>query len=167
MTVVVADSSPLNYLTLLGSIDVLQRLYGTVLVPQQVIAELLESAAPLDVRRWAFGSSRLDRGAHTPTPAVTAARSCGQTRGTYGLTRLAPRRTGLSLSCVLQPNLFEDCPGLEIAGVLYGSDVGHLPVGVTELYDEAQRASFDSRCEQWGRTPSEVSGDGAERYRYD
>lgn len=45
MTVVIADSSPLNYLTLIGSVDVLQRLYGTVIVPQQVIAELTDPAA--------------------------------------------------------------------------------------------------------------------------
>jgi predicted nucleic acid-binding protein len=46
MTVVIADSSPLNYLTLIGSVDVLYRLYGTVIVPQQVIAELIDPAAP-------------------------------------------------------------------------------------------------------------------------
>lgn len=53
MTVVVADSSPLNYLTLIGSIDVLHRLYGTILVPQQVIVELTDLAAPREVRNWA------------------------------------------------------------------------------------------------------------------
>lgn len=54
MTVVIADSSPLNYLTLIGSMDVLRRLYGTVVVPQQVIAELIDSAAPHEVRGWAL-----------------------------------------------------------------------------------------------------------------
>jgi predicted nucleic acid-binding protein len=53
MTVVIADSSPLNYLTLIGSVDVLHRLYGTVVVPQQVIAELMDPAAPHEVRGWA------------------------------------------------------------------------------------------------------------------
>ena len=53
MTVVIADSSPLNYLILIGSVDVLQRLYGAVTVPRQVISELIDSAAPHDVRRWA------------------------------------------------------------------------------------------------------------------
>ena len=53
MSVVVADSSPLNYLTLIGSIDVLHRLYGAVIVPQQVFAELMDPAAPEDVRKWA------------------------------------------------------------------------------------------------------------------
>ena len=53
MTVVIADSSPLNYLTLIGSVDVLHRLYGTVVVPQQVIAELIEPGAPHEVQQWA------------------------------------------------------------------------------------------------------------------
>jgi len=53
MTVVVADSSPLNYLTLIGSIGVLQQLYGRILVPRQVVEELTDPAAPHEVRNWA------------------------------------------------------------------------------------------------------------------
>lgn len=54
MIVVIADSSPLNYLTLIESIDVLHELYGMVVVPRQVIAELTDSAAPHAVRTWAL-----------------------------------------------------------------------------------------------------------------
>lgn len=54
MTVVIANSSPLNYLTLIGSVDVLHGLYGTVIVPQQVITELIDPAAPHEVRGWAL-----------------------------------------------------------------------------------------------------------------
>lgn len=54
MTVVVADSSPLNYLTLIGAVEVLHRLNGTIVVPHQVIMELTDPAAPLDVRAWAL-----------------------------------------------------------------------------------------------------------------
>lgn len=53
MTVVVADSSPLNYLTLIGSVDVLRLLYGRVLIPRQVADELTHAGAPIDVREWA------------------------------------------------------------------------------------------------------------------
>ena len=53
MIVVVADSSPLNYLTLLGSVDVLHHLYGRILVPEQVVRELSDRAAPDEVRRCA------------------------------------------------------------------------------------------------------------------
>ena len=53
MTVVVADSSPLNYLVLIGSIDVLHRLYASIFVPQQVVVELTDPAAPREVGNWA------------------------------------------------------------------------------------------------------------------
>ena len=53
MTVVVADSSPLNYLALIKSIDLLRRLYRRIVVPQQVVLELTDPAAPYEVRNWA------------------------------------------------------------------------------------------------------------------
>jgi predicted nucleic acid-binding protein len=39
MTVVVADTSPLNYLVLIEAIDLLPTLYGRVVVPEPVLAE--------------------------------------------------------------------------------------------------------------------------------
>jgi len=53
MRVVIADSSPLNYLTLIGSVEVLRQLYDTVVAPQQVILELTAPDAPQMVREWA------------------------------------------------------------------------------------------------------------------
>ena len=52
MTVVVADTSPVNYLVLIGQIDVLRRLYGRVVVPPEVLAELSDRAAPPEVLEW-------------------------------------------------------------------------------------------------------------------
>ncbi len=40
MSVVVADTSPINYLVLIDCIDVLRQLYGTVLIPFEVLSEL-------------------------------------------------------------------------------------------------------------------------------
>lgn len=40
MKVVVADTSPLNYLVLIGQVDVLSQLYGEVLIPDIVAQEL-------------------------------------------------------------------------------------------------------------------------------
>ena len=51
--IVVADSSPLNYLALIESLDLLRRLYGRIVVPQQVMLELIDPAAPYEVRKWA------------------------------------------------------------------------------------------------------------------
>jgi hypothetical protein len=63
MTVVIADSSPLNYLTMIGSVDVLHQLYGAVVVPQQVIDELIDPAAPprRDLRPRVPGCRRYQR----------------------------------------------------------------------------------------------------------
>jgi predicted nucleic acid-binding protein len=56
--IVVADTSPLNYLVLLGHIDVLANIYGEVLVPQTVLDELQDSDAPAEVRAWAAAPPR-------------------------------------------------------------------------------------------------------------
>jgi len=52
MTVVIADTSPLNYLLLIGEIAILPRLYGQVLIPPEVLAELFDPSAPPEVLQW-------------------------------------------------------------------------------------------------------------------
>jgi len=51
--IAVADASPLCYLVLIGEIDLLPKLFGRVLAPHAVIAELLHEDAPEAVRAWA------------------------------------------------------------------------------------------------------------------
>ncbi len=50
--IVIADTGPLNYLVLIGSIDVLKPLYTRVVAPQAVVQELEDPAAPAAVRAW-------------------------------------------------------------------------------------------------------------------
>ena len=50
--IVVADTSPLNYLILIGEVDTLPALFGKVLIPEAVAVELQHSRAALKVRRW-------------------------------------------------------------------------------------------------------------------
>ena len=50
--IVVADSGPLHYLILLEHVDLLQRFYGQVLVPEPVASELAATGAPGIVREW-------------------------------------------------------------------------------------------------------------------
>lgn len=50
--IVVADTSPLNYLILIGHSDVLPRLFGDVLIPQMVLDELGGSGAPPEILDW-------------------------------------------------------------------------------------------------------------------
>jgi predicted nucleic acid-binding protein len=51
--VVVADTSPLNYLVLIGEIQLLPQLYRRVVIPQAVIDELRHPAAPAPVAEFA------------------------------------------------------------------------------------------------------------------
>jgi|SRR5579864_889486 len=51
--VVVADTSPINYLVLIKQIDLLTRLYNRILIPPGVLAELKHPFAPKPVRDWA------------------------------------------------------------------------------------------------------------------
>src|SRR6266852_2781252 len=51
--VVVADTSPINYLVLIAQIDLLKQLYARMLIPPAVLAELKHPVAPKPVRDWA------------------------------------------------------------------------------------------------------------------
>ncbi|HXX23900.1 MAG TPA: DUF3368 domain-containing protein [Terriglobia bacterium] len=50
--IVVADTSPLNYLVLIGEAELLCQLYGRVLIPQAVLSELQDPVAPSAVVDW-------------------------------------------------------------------------------------------------------------------
>ena len=50
--IVVADTSPINYLVLIKEIEILPRLYGKVVIPQTVREELLHPVAAEIVRTW-------------------------------------------------------------------------------------------------------------------
>jgi len=56
--VVVSDTSPLRYLTLIGESDLIRLLYKTVVVPPSVIAELSHPMAPARVREFVETSPR-------------------------------------------------------------------------------------------------------------
>jgi len=51
--IVVADTTPLNYLVLIGEIEVLSSLYEKILIPPAVHEELQQPKTPLVVRSWA------------------------------------------------------------------------------------------------------------------
>ena len=44
--IVVADTSPINYLILIEEIDILTKMYGRVVIPHTVYEELLRGSAP-------------------------------------------------------------------------------------------------------------------------
>jgi len=50
--IVVADTTPLNYLILIDEVNLLHVLFGQVLLPQAAFEELQHSKTPLKVRQW-------------------------------------------------------------------------------------------------------------------
>jgi predicted nucleic acid-binding protein len=50
--IVIADTGPVNYLVLIQMADLLPRLFGQVLIPLAVVAELRDPATPDPVRAW-------------------------------------------------------------------------------------------------------------------
>lgn len=50
--IVISDTSPLNYLILIGQEELLSKLFGRVLIPQTVFDELKATGASLQVRDW-------------------------------------------------------------------------------------------------------------------
>jgi predicted nucleic acid-binding protein len=49
---VIADTGPINYLVLIGNIDLLPVLFDKVILPSAVQAELIDPDAPPSVREW-------------------------------------------------------------------------------------------------------------------
>jgi len=71
--IVVADTSPINYLVLIGHIEVLTRIYGEVLIPRAVCDELQDSEAPPEVRAWLSAPPawlRISDTIYPPDPAL-------------------------------------------------------------------------------------------------
>lgn len=52
MTLIVADTGPINYLILTGCVNVLPKLMTTVVLPELVVRELQAAGAPDAVREW-------------------------------------------------------------------------------------------------------------------
>lgn len=52
MRLVIADTGPVNYLILIGQIDLLPRLFQRVILPAPVRTELSSTLAPLPVQLW-------------------------------------------------------------------------------------------------------------------
>lgn len=49
---VVTDTTPMNYLVLIGHVDILPALYGHVVIPQAVVGDLQNPRTPEIVRQW-------------------------------------------------------------------------------------------------------------------
>jgi predicted nucleic acid-binding protein len=69
VSLVISDTTPLNYLILIGQIEVLPKLFGRLIVPPAVIREMLHPKAPPTVSAWA---GTLPAWVEVKTPKVVA-----------------------------------------------------------------------------------------------
>lgn len=50
--IVISDTSPINYLILIGEIDILEKLLKRIVIPQAVFSELQHAKTPQRVKDW-------------------------------------------------------------------------------------------------------------------
>jgi predicted nucleic acid-binding protein len=50
--IIVSNTSPINYLILIGHINLLPELFGAIIIPQAVYSELSDASAPSPVQTW-------------------------------------------------------------------------------------------------------------------
>jgi predicted nucleic acid-binding protein len=50
--IIIADTTPLNYLCIIGEQDILHKLFGQIIIPQAVYDELQADETPASVKTW-------------------------------------------------------------------------------------------------------------------
>ncbi len=50
--IIVSDTTPIHYLIQIGQIDVLEKLFGQVIIPQGVFSEMQRDKTPREVKAW-------------------------------------------------------------------------------------------------------------------
>jgi predicted nucleic acid-binding protein len=50
--IIVADTTPIHYLSLIGEVEILKELFGRVIIPQAVFDELHRNRTPQLVKDW-------------------------------------------------------------------------------------------------------------------
>jgi predicted nucleic acid-binding protein len=53
MNMVVSDTSPLNYLVQLGRESLLPQIFSSIIIPAEVLTELIHARSPPSVQKWA------------------------------------------------------------------------------------------------------------------
>ena len=144
MTVVVADTSPINYLILIGKVDLLRQLYTRILIPPAVLVELKHPLAPKQVQDWAVNA-----------PAWVEVLS---PKSTLFLSQLDP---GESDAIALAAELHADVVIMdEVAGRHEAMRLGLKVAGTLSVLDEADQeglVNFDEAVADLRKTSFRVS----------
>ena len=147
---VIADTSPVNYLLLIGHINILPKLFGTVILPSAVRDELADMGTPLPVRNWiARAPSWLE--------VRPASKECSNAESLQALD--AGEAAAISLAIQLRADLLlmDDREGVAVArraGFTVTGTLGVLGLAaergllnLPEAFERLKRTSFRYRSE--------------------
>ena len=123
MTTIVFDTSPINYLILIGEIDLLRQLFDQILIPPAVYAELQDPRTPPRVYAWA---------AHLPPWAKV--REPLELDLSIGLGAGEVQAISLAIELGISAILIDERKGRVAAAMR-----GLLPVGTLTILDSADR----------------------------
>lgn len=159
MPIVVADTGPINYLILIGHIDVLPILFEKVILPSVVRDELTESRAPIAVQNWiAAPPSWLDVHPSRPTTDASLAQLHAGEKAAIALAielhaeiLLIDERRGVKMA---------RSKGLKVAGTLaiLAMAARHNLLNLGEAFDRLKRTSFHYSQEIMDQFLKETSG---------
>lgn len=124
--VVVADTTPLNYLILIGRVEILASLFGEVMVPEAVMEELRHPKAPPAVCQW------LDQ-----LPDWLHIKTVHEIDGTIQLGKGESESISLALEQKVKVVLMDERLGRRAAEAR-----GLIPIGTLNLIDLADEKGF-------------------------
>lgn len=141
MRIAVGDTSPINYLILIEHIDLVQRLFGSLVIPASVALELMRDRAPRPVRAWVASLPDWARIIPDPTdvPGALAMLDQGE--------RMA---IALALSSPIDIVLMDERAGVDAARSLGLRSVG--TIGVLDAAARQGLVRFDDAINRLART---------------
>ncbi len=159
MRLIVADTSPLIYLVLIDHIDILPRLFETVLIPEAVHTELSHPLAPAPIQAWAASPPPWLQVKQVPTVAQDVLRPLD-----------AGERAAIILGLAIHADLvlIDERKGTQ-AAIDHGLEVtGTLGImqraarrgllNLADAFDRLKRTNFRYRQEIMDKLLSEISG---------
>jgi predicted nucleic acid-binding protein len=142
--VIVADTSPINYLVLIEHIGILPRLYARVVIPPAVFDELTHPAAPAPVRDW---TERHPIWLEVLSPKSTVALAQLDLGESQAIALASELGTGVVLIDELAGRLEATRRGLKVAGTL----------SVLDDADQAGMIKFDEAIARLRKTSFRIS----------